>query len=79
MNDLEKLKWLQYIFEKRKKNLKTEYPFEIKNEKTILDKYKISYPKDFVIIKEDTLINILEKLDIKYKKDQNSLYKYIYL
>ena len=75
LNDLEKLKSLQDIIEKRKNILKSENPFKLEYEQIIIDKEKISYPKDFVIIKENTLINILSKLDIKYKQNKSSFYK----
>ena len=75
IDNLEKLKSILDNFEKRKKSLKSDNPFQNDYEKEKIDKDKISYPKNFVLIKEETLKEILSKLDIKYKKNKNSLYK----
>ena len=75
IDNLEKLKSILDNFEKRKKSLKSDNPFQNDYEKEKIDKVKISYPKNFVLIKEETLKEILSKLDIKYKKNKNSLYK----
>ena len=65
IDNLEKLKSILDNFEKRKKSLKSDNPFQNDYEKEKIDKDKISYPKNFVLIKEETLKEILSKLESK--------------